>query len=690
MRIPTLLLLLLVLFVGGAGVASVAQQPPTPDPTSVAGTLQALVDERFTATAAAQFGLTQTAVSGESLESTADALFNQALTATADSISPTPSATFTASASPTLSATPTATLPPTAIPTGLPDDVTALLDDAYTALAEGRYRPARELFTQVIEQQPGVAEGYIGRGFALMEQSLYRQALTDIQQAATLAGDDDTYTQYLLATVYHATLNYEEALAIIDTLIGQFPLVEFYILRAEIHADMDNIETAIADYTTAMSLTLDFIDISGFFIFLLEETDTFGDDWFNDAAGFYGALAVGIGNTLEGNSFDALQNFDEALRVAGQGGGLNGGGSANAPTPLRVQYEPPGVDSPFPVEWVYYHRALLHFNQNEYDLARADIDRALAIAPDFPYTQMLSTTLLGYEGDTQSAYDGLLAVANANRHNPSLLREVVSGANRITLFGSYPPELVSLYLQAIQFRRVALSPSASGEYFIPYMDEGWVYSVALEGEPGDTLRINAEETGQNYIDPLIAVVAGGETLGADDDGGDGLDSQLTITLGDEPATLLIGSYSLGEPAQLTVSIEREVGRGRFEPLLTFTPSPSPSPTTAPTRGGQSLGVPSTPTPTDISADPGTDEGPSVFLTITAIALTLNPETPTVTSTDPGTSTAISQTLDAAMSPTRTPRPTRTRAPTVTHTPVESYTPTVRPTRTRVPTATATP
>lgn len=647
-------------------MASIAQQPPTPDPTSVAGTLQALVDERFTATAAAQFDLTQTAVSGESLESTADALFNQALTATADSISPTPSATFTPSASPTPSATPTATLSPTSIPTGLPAEVTDLLNDAYTALAEGRYRPARDLFTQVIEQNPAITEGYIGRGIALMEQSLYRQALGDIQQAAELAGDDDTYAQYLLALVYHRTVNYDEALAIIDALIERLPLVEFYILRAEIHADMNNIEAAIEDHTAAMSLTLNFLDISNFFIFLLEETDAFGDDWFSDAAAFYGALAVGIGNTLEGSIPDALQNFDEALRAAGENGGLNGGGSADAPAPLRVQYQPPGVDSPLPVEWVYYHRALLYFNEGDYDLARADIERALAIAPDFPYAQMLSATLLGSEGDTSAAYDGLLTVANANRHNRSLLREAVSGANRITLFGSYPPELVSLYLQSIQFRRVALSPTALGEYFIPYLNEGWVYSVALVGEPGDTLRINAEETGQNYIDPLIAVVAGGETLGADDDGGDGLNSQLTITLGNEPATLLIGSYSLGEPGQIIVSVEREVGRGRFEPLLTFTPSLTP--TQAPTRGGQSLGVPATATPNDTSADPGTDEEPGVFLTITAIALTLNPATPTVTSTDPGTSTAISQTLDAATSPTRTPRPTRTRVPTATATP----------------------
>lgn len=663
MRTPSILLLLLVLLMGGAGVASIAQQPPTPDPTNVAGTLQALVDQRFTATAAAQFDLTQTAVSGESLESTADALFNQALTATADSISPTPSATFTASASPTPSATPTATLPPTSIPTGLPADVTDLLNDAYTALAEGRYRPARDLFTQVIDQNPAIAEGYIGRGIALIEQNLYRQALTDIRQAAELAGEDDTHAQYLLALVYHRTVNYDEALAIVDTLIERLPLVEFYILRAEIHADLDNIEAAIEDYTTAMSLTLDFIDISSFFIFLIEETDTFSDDWFSDAAGFYGALAVGIGYTFEGSVSDALENFDEALRVAGQGGGLNGGGSADAPTPLRVQYQPPGVDSPLPVEWVYYHRALLYFNEGDYDLARSDIDRALGIAPDFPYAQALSATLLGREGDISAAYDGLLAVANANRHNPSLLREAVSGANQITLFGSYPPELVSLYLQAVQFRRVALPPTALGEYFIPYLNEGWLYTVALVGEPGDTLRISVEETGENYIDPLIAVVAGGETLGADDDGGDGLDSQLIITLNEQPATLLIGSYSLGEAAQLTVSIEREVGRGRFEPLLTFTPSLTP--TQAPTRGGQSLGVPATAT-----------------LSSTA--------TPTVTSTDPGTSTAISQTLDAATSPTRTPRPTRTRVPTATHTPVESYTPTVRPTRTRVPTATATP
>lgn len=139
----------------------------------------------------------------------------------------------------------------------LPDYVPVLLNRASAHLELGEVSRALADYTHVLAIDSHQTEALLMRAYIFMSRREYPEARADYEQL--LQTEPQSYAGRLgVVTLEQQVGRHPEALMVLNGLITEFPEEEeLYIIRANLHVDMDQTEAALLDLEEAIRLNED-------------------------------------------------------------------------------------------------------------------------------------------------------------------------------------------------------------------------------------------------------------------------------------------------------------------------------------------------------------------------------------------------------------------------------------------------
>ncbi len=136
-----------------------------------------------------------------------------------------------------------------------------LYHEASGALLENKYDTAIEILSRAIDQDPLDVRFFSRRGVVYRTIGRHDLAVKDLMQAVTLSGGNKMQVKQLVITynelgveLYEAK-NYAKALVFFTLAIENFPeMACLYVNRGDVHRDLRDLPSALADYTQAYEL----------------------------------------------------------------------------------------------------------------------------------------------------------------------------------------------------------------------------------------------------------------------------------------------------------------------------------------------------------------------------------------------------------------------------------------------------
>ncbi len=136
-----------------------------------------------------------------------------------------------------------------------------LYHEASSALLENQYDTAIQILSRAIEQDPLDVRFFSRRGVVYRTIGRHDLAVSDLMQAVTLSGGNKLQIKQLVITynelgveLYEAK-NYAKALVFFTLAIENYPDMScLYINRGDVHRDLRDLPSALADYTQAYEL----------------------------------------------------------------------------------------------------------------------------------------------------------------------------------------------------------------------------------------------------------------------------------------------------------------------------------------------------------------------------------------------------------------------------------------------------
>jgi len=471
---------------------TLAQPKPSPTPSaatpSIDATVQAVIDQRFTATAqlratfdtaqTAQVALDQTSTNAAGLEQTADVLFNDALTATAGGGTATPFPTDFPNLTP---------LAPDTLAQSQKDGLIA----AYALLIRQDFVGAEGLFKQLTADYPDWAEAHRGLGELYMQEGRWQDAVLAFREAKS-AGHND------------ADLYYSMALA--DLNKGNSPLAEVELMQAlalkrevaYMELWMQTNAGADPSYRT-VGLYFAAIDLEPYNARLYQRTaDMMSNpnsvNWVTVEA-VYTMLAQATA-AMEAGDAEASLNFLE---------------QAERRTPSSISQNP-GLHPK--KEWVYYLYARVHaYLLEDYDTAQDYLDRALELDPKFVHAFILRADIIRRDGGTvDDAFAALYTAYQLSRqiNSSSPMRDVYEVLQNFPAswhFSQRDQMYEAAYLDAITTRHIPWAYNPSGYHPLPYLKLGWTYHVALP-EPAASINYQYRAVSGDLrpVNPMMSLI----------------------------------------------------------------------------------------------------------------------------------------------------------------------------------------
>jgi tetratricopeptide (TPR) repeat protein len=139
-----------------------------------------------------------------------------------------------------------------------------LYHEASSALLANEFDTAIQILSRAIEQDPLDVRFFSRRGVVYRTIGRHDLAVNDLMQAVTLSGGNKLQVKQLVITynelgveLYEAK-NYAKALVFFTLAIENFPeMACLYINRGDVHRDLRDLPSALADYTQAHELNPD-------------------------------------------------------------------------------------------------------------------------------------------------------------------------------------------------------------------------------------------------------------------------------------------------------------------------------------------------------------------------------------------------------------------------------------------------
>ncbi len=139
----------------------------------------------------------------------------------------------------------------------LPDYVPVLLNRASSYLELGEVNRALADYNHILEIDSNQTEALLMRAYIYMSRRAYGEARKDYESLLQI--DPQSYAGRLgVVTLEQQVGHHPEALMVLNGLVTEFPEEEeLYIIRANLHVDMDQAEAALLDLEEAIRLNAD-------------------------------------------------------------------------------------------------------------------------------------------------------------------------------------------------------------------------------------------------------------------------------------------------------------------------------------------------------------------------------------------------------------------------------------------------
>lgn len=483
-------------------------------------------------------------------QGTVDALVNERFTATAIVRTENP-ATTTATFLPTQTAIPTLTLPPTFTPIGQTSDDSGrivptnegnlggeaieLYEDAWVNIIEENFHSARRIFTELVELKPTWAEGYVGRGVANLATGRFEDAEEDLSRAIELIGEVEVGILSSRILVYLNLEDYRSAIrdgeAILLSLPSHSGGIENLVLAFQ---ERGWHEDAIEAATIGLRYTIDDITLYDL------RKDSYDEINDRDNVRFNRFMSSGIGAFfIDGDNDRAIDFFDNAIELA-----------------------PRGSISDFDLSLAYLNKAWLLFTEDEFDEALELTEEAERLDANIGSIYWIQAFVhLNTDDNFDSAFDvleyGIETVPDypSNYITHAFLFEI-SGNGEAALNDHWQ------WLQLIQSRLISW-PSAdlSGDPFSLMFGYGWQYTIPIDAQNGDRLTVHArgQSLENSNVDPILLLLdPTGEPILSNDNESFGETSARIINFQiptDGTYTLIVGHSSDGRFGLAEVDIE---------------------------------------------------------------------------------------------------------------------------------------
>lgn len=467
-------------------IIPVASQTNSPiDPTDQRETVNALVDERLTATA---------------LERTLNA----------PTLTPTPLATQTAIPTLTLMPSPTfenntsiSANQETSLFYDVSDEAFDLYQTAWEHYWRGNLRNAVNVFSDGIEIEPEWAELYFSRGITVIDRGEYDDALEDFMRVEDLLDDVDVGLRSWRIFVHAEEGNLDEAIIDGEIILTNKPY-ETVAISNLIFAYIS--EERYQDALTAARIALFYEPNDNF---ILNQLTLIHDELGNrDYERFYEDMVDGINANLEEDYNDAIDFFKDAIDRA----------------------EEENLDD-FDHALAYWNLALAELGEEDYDDAFEALDNAEDLYPDMGAIYYLQAVVELSDGDFE---DELELYNQAIEFAPDFYRTYILRGLYYEATGN-PEAAILDHWQWQQLTRthfitwLNVEPS-NDELLLPFF-AGWEHRFIVEGDAGDSLTVQAQDSdiGDIRIDALIVILdERGNPIASNDDERSGrLDAEIS-------------------------------------------------------------------------------------------------------------------------------------------------------------------
>lgn len=448
------------------------------NPTDQQGTVNAIVNERFTATAVEQSSQ---------------------------------SATDSPSAEASITPVPTLTLMPTAIFEGSFGDsqnndgetifVMDVSQEVFEYYTEGweqywreDYGDAIDEFDEAIELEPDWAEAYFSRAASYSAQTDYDDSLDDMQIVSDLIGELDAGMLNWRVFLHNQEGNIDEAILDGERILAENPsdviglsnLAYAYFNNEQYQAAIDVSDTIFLYASNDLFSfelrrdahdELDRDDDRRFDETMIDGIEAYEDDDLNDAIEFFEDAVDDAEDTSRPEFNAALANWNLALAF------LIDGEEDDAYDALdKAQNAYPDMAN------IYYLRALAQFNADNIDEEEYldNINGGIEIDPEFPYNYVFRALYREFEGDEELAI-------------PDHWRYLQLRQSHILLWQNIDP--------------------LDDELSLPFFS-GWQHRFIVEAEAENRLSVTASEsgTGRSNVDALIVVLdPSGNPVASNDD-----------------------------------------------------------------------------------------------------------------------------------------------------------------------------
>lgn len=470
-------------------------------------------------------------------QGTVDVLVNERFTATAIARTENPT-TVTATFLPTQTAIPTLTLQPTFTPVGqissdsrriivlnedaLNVEAIELYEDAWANMIEENFRSARRIFNELIELEPTWAEGYIGRGDAYLSLGRFADAEEDLSKAIELIGEAELGILSSRLFVYLNLEDYRSAIRDGEVILLGLPSHNIAISNLALaFQERGWHEDAIEAATTGLRYTTDDI-----FLYDLRK-DNYQEVNDRDNMRFNRFMSSGLEVFFDDESDRAIDFFDNAIALASR-----------------------RSISDFDLSLAYLNKAWILFTEDEFDEALEFAEEAEGLEDNMGSIYLLQAFIsLNIDDDFDIVFDileyGIETV-------PDYPQNYISRAFFLEINGDADTALNDhrQWLQLIQSRLISW-PSAdlSGKSFSLMFYYGWQYAIPIDARSGDRLTVHArgQDLENSDVDPLLVLLdPTGEPILSNDNESFGESSARIINFQipiDGTYTLIVGHSS---------------------------------------------------------------------------------------------------------------------------------------------------